>query len=337
MTLDGTLSVDPNDGPVALTYSWEQQGGPSVTSLVNELAAEPSFIVPAATGATLTFNLTVFDGLDSDWDLVNVNIRLVAAPDDGDVMEGDLVPLVAQAADLPGRTVTWSDESDVPVAFDNGNVHVLSTVFQAPEVDEDTPVTLRITTSNGNGTISGFDEVTFTVHDNEAPIADAGLDLPAVGGGPAGLDGSASDDNETDPLDYLWTAPSSPTGIIIVDPTVAQPTVILPAVTTAKVATFRLTVTDPTGAIGQDTVDVLILPAGPLHANAGPDQTVLQGTTVLLSGGASTGPIATNGYAWSAIGTAPMPTPSRFGHQDLDAWRECSQLFRRALRSGNVP
>jgi hypothetical protein len=74
VTLDGTGSSDP-DGE-SLNYNWEQTGGPSV-SLANATTAQPSFTAPSvgASDVTLTFALTVDDGIASATDTVQVTVE----------------------------------------------------------------------------------------------------------------------------------------------------------------------------------------------------------------------------------------------------------------------
>jgi subtilisin family serine protease len=58
VTLNGSLSTDPDDG--IASYQWAQTSGNPVT-LSNPAAANPTFVAPNATGAVLTFLLTVAD------------------------------------------------------------------------------------------------------------------------------------------------------------------------------------------------------------------------------------------------------------------------------------
>lgn len=306
VTLDGTMSVDDNDGPEPLTYAWEQEGGPQVLDLEGALTAEPAFIVPNAIGQTLVFNLTVSDGLDSDWDRVLVDVRLVTAPADAVVLEGDLVDLVGAAA--PGLAVKWTTVSGAPAAFASGGQFLASTAFQAPEVDDDTLVTLRITGTQGQ--TSAHDDVTFLVRDNEAPIANAGADAEVVAGQVASLNGLLSSDPDSadaGQLTFAWSKISGPG--TLTDPAIAAPGLVIPvsAVAQVTVAKFLLEVTDPAGVSGFDTVEIVVQPAGLLAGRAGPDQNVLEGSLVTLRGDASTGNIVS--YAWTKVQPLDAPIP----------------------------
>jgi subtilisin family serine protease len=58
VTLDGSLSTDPDDG--VASYLWTQTSGTPVP-LSNPAAMKPTFVAPSASGAVLTFLLTVAD------------------------------------------------------------------------------------------------------------------------------------------------------------------------------------------------------------------------------------------------------------------------------------
>jgi chitinase len=58
VALNGSLSTDPDDG--IASYQWTQTSGTPVT-LSNPAAANPTFAAPSASGAVLTFLLTVAD------------------------------------------------------------------------------------------------------------------------------------------------------------------------------------------------------------------------------------------------------------------------------------
>jgi hypothetical protein len=71
VTLDGRGSYDPDNAPQALSYSWSQIGGASVT-LTGATTSQPSF-TPTAKGSN-TFRLTVSDGAATSSDDVAVTV-----------------------------------------------------------------------------------------------------------------------------------------------------------------------------------------------------------------------------------------------------------------------
>lgn len=299
VTLDGRLSVDGNDGPVALTYSWRQVGDPTALDLAGTLTARPTFTVPDTLDATLTFELTVFDGLDNDTDEVNVHVGLVQVGPGQEVLEGTMVDLDAIAD--PDAAIQWSVVSGVPVGFVDDDV--ANTTFQAPEVDDDTVLVLRLTATHG--LLSQQGDVVFTVLDNEAPIALAGPEgLVLVAGTDEVLNADGSHDPDGNPITYQWTKATGPADLVLTGAGTATPTVSVPGATGIQFATLLLTVTDSHGVTGMDTLTIGIHPAGALLANAGPDQDVPEGRVVRLSGDLSTGLIES--YQWNPV-TAGAP------------------------------
>jgi len=74
VTLSGSTSID-GDGD-ALTYSWVQTGGPTVT-LSNANVANPTFVAPLGglAAQTLTFDLVVNDGLTTATDSLTITVH----------------------------------------------------------------------------------------------------------------------------------------------------------------------------------------------------------------------------------------------------------------------
>ncbi|MBK8257751.1 MAG: M36 family metallopeptidase [Polyangiaceae bacterium] len=73
VALDASQSTDPEND--ALTFGWMQIAGPSIV-LANAASLAPSFTAPeVAADTTLTFELTVSDGVNSDTDSVSVLVK----------------------------------------------------------------------------------------------------------------------------------------------------------------------------------------------------------------------------------------------------------------------
>ncbi len=136
---------------------------------------------------------------------------------------------------------------------------------------------------------------------NPAPVADAGPNQYHGRGVRATLNGSNSTDAGGPGIaSYLWTQTGG-TSVRLSNPSAAQPTFTVPGRSGAL--TFQLTVKDVNGLQSTDTCIVnVVTNAMPPVANAGPDQTVNEGTTVTLNGLNSTDPNrAALSYLWQQI------------------------------------
>jgi VCBS repeat-containing protein len=118
VTLDGTGSFDPDNGPAPLTYSWRQTGGPSIT-LTGANTANPTF-QPLAAGV-YTFELVVNDGQASSVaDSVTIQVPPLGDLDlDGDVDTDDLNILMA------GRNTPATDVNDLRDLDGDGMITLL--------------------------------------------------------------------------------------------------------------------------------------------------------------------------------------------------------------------
>lgn len=92
---------------------------------------------------------------------------------------------------------------------------------------------------------------------NRPPAADAGPDQNGDEGTAVTLSGASSSDPDGDPLSYSWQQTSGPAAAVVnADQVVA--TVTLPQVSETATLVFRLTVTDPAGASGNDEIAVTV-------------------------------------------------------------------------------
>lgn len=126
----------------------------------------------------------------------------------------------------------------------------------------------------------------------------AGADQTVQQGQTVTLDGTQSTGTVKS---YSWTQTSG-TSVALSDASAAEPTFVAPA-QEADLA-FQLTVTGP-GGPSTDTVAIHVAAVNPPVADAGPDQTVPQATTVKLDGSASAN--ATS-FAWQQTGGTPTVT-----------------------------
>jgi hypothetical protein len=303
VTLDGSASTDP-DGTIT-AYEWTQTSGTSVT-LAGATTDMATFTAPMVVAAeTLVFRLTVTDndgatGTDS----VSVTVNPVAAPNQPPVAdagtdqvanEGSTVTLDGSASSDPDGNVVayqWTQTSGPVVALSGGDTDMAS--FTAPAGGAADPLVFRLTVTD-NGGATGTDSVTVIV--NRFPVADAGPDLAVNEASLVTLDGSASTDPDGSISVYQWIQTGGP-AVVLAGADTDTATFTAPVGGVAEPLVFELTVTDNNGATATDSVSVTVnqLPI----ADAGPDQSVIELTDVMLDGGASSDPDGSvAAYAWT--------------------------------------
>ncbi len=306
--LDGTASRSFSNLP--LTYAWSQSAGPTVT-LTGGDTATPRFAAPTRqVETTLTFLLTIGDGVSTATDSVDITVRpgaaAVVTANAG--LDQTVDPTSEVVLDGSGSTTTgadpltyaWTQTAGTPAVTLTGADGPVAR-FTAPAPDVNATLTFDLSVSDGVNT--AVDTVVITVR-GAALSADAGPDQTADAGTLVILDGSQSRSAAGLPLTFAWAQTDGPSATITnADGAVAR--FEAPAVDADTVLTFELTVGDGT-RMATDSVEITVRAAG-LTADAGADQTVNAKDKVALDGSRSQGNNLT--YAWAQT-AGPMVTLS---------------------------
>jgi hypothetical protein len=123
---------------------------------------------------------------------------------------------------------------------------------------------------------------------NQPPNANAGPDQTVSEGAMVSLNGSNSTDPDDGIVSYQWVQTNGP-AVTLSDPTLEKQVFTAPDVGPAGAALiFELTVVDQGGNESQDVCAVNVTWQNePPQANAGPDQTVDEGSVITLDGSSS--------------------------------------------------
>ena len=216
-----------------------------------------------------------------------------------------------------GVTYAWTQ-------VEGQNVSLSSPTAQRPTFTSpvlsggDGELIFHLTVTDGTGK-KDTDSVTVNVNwDNAAPTANAGPDQTVNYGDLVNLDGTGSTDPENSITSYQWTLFQGNLMPTLLNSSTVTPSFTAPS--TSGFVVFQLTVTDNGGLTDTDTVKITIQDGGvvdtndPPIADAGSDQTVTAGQTVILDSSGSTdadGSIASR--AWTQTGGTPaitLPNPA---------------------------
>ncbi len=302
VALNGSASSDPDNN--ILTYLWSAPEGISLSSAT---VAKPTFTAPEVmANQTYTFSLIVNDGTaNSTGDQVFIAVKQVNkapmanAGSDQSVEKNTLYTLDGTSSiDPDGDVLTYLWTAPIGIALSSNSV--ARPTFTTPAITTVTNFTFTLTVSDGKLS-SLSDQVVITLkQSNQAPEAKAGIDQSIDEGSLVALDGSASSDPDGDPLVYTWVAPS---GITLNSTSAAKPTFTAPEVMTNQTYTFSLIVNDGTVSSIADQVVITVRQVNKAPvANAGTDNTAIEGSIVTLNGSSSYDLDNNNtiSYLWSA-------------------------------------
>ena len=215
---------------------------------------------------------------------------------------------VAPSEAPAGYRISWAKASESYLTWTDltGNAFPTDTsqTITGLEGGEKYKVKVRATYAGTSGDWSGEITITAAGSANSPPSVDAGEPVAVSEGAQVTLNATASDQDD-DSLTYSWGHDSS-LEITLTDADSLAPSFTAPQVHGDATITFTLTAYDGTEN-GTDTVQVTVLdePANsPPSVDAGDDQTVGEGDTVILSGSATDPDGDPMTYTWSQTGPA---------------------------------
>ena len=231
----------------------------------------------------------------------NVPPAAYAGPDQ-DVNAGASVTLDGSgSSDSDGTIVgySWTQTGETTVTL--AKASTANPTFTAPNVSGTLTFELTVTDDRG---ATATDFVYINVFQaNKPPVADAGPDQTVDEGVTVTLNGSNSSDPDDGIKSYRWVQTKGP-AVDLPDPALDKPTFVSPDVGPDGAALiFELTVTDKSDRTSTDTciVNVSWINETPT-ADAGPDQSVNEGTTVKLNGINSSDPDdGLQSYEWKQV------------------------------------
>lgn len=150
------VTANANDDKGAVTFSWKQVSGPTLT-LTGNNSATVSVVAPAVNAdSTAVLEVTVTDSANQSTSAnVTVTIANNVAPmvsvNSPSVMEKSTAILTANATDQDGTVASyaWAQTSGEPVSFNNTSGSTLS--FAAPSVTQSTTLGFQVTVTDDNG------------------------------------------------------------------------------------------------------------------------------------------------------------------------------------------
>ncbi len=332
VTLSASGSTD--DGSIA-AYLWQQTAGINSVTLSDTSSVSPSFTAPLvdASNDTLIFQVTVTDDLGvQSTASVNVTVNDVDTPPTAVISDtsGALISTLNNnitvtlygnfSSDPEGPIMgySWSQIAGSPIV-NPGVSNASSFTFTTPD-DNTNSIDIQLTVTGDEGIVQSSVTTSFTLQ-NQAPVANTGVDQLVNETDAVTLDATASTDADGLIVDYAWLqlSGSSATLINANTDTASFNAPNVPINTTNELI-FQLTVTDNYGLTDVSTSsifvqDALITNVIPI-ADAGTDQVVNEGSTVNISATASTDDGTIVAYLWEQ--TAGTNTITLFDNTAID-------------------
>jgi peptidoglycan/xylan/chitin deacetylase (PgdA/CDA1 family)/PKD repeat protein len=298
VTLDGSASSDPcGQVPLGFVWSFKSKPAGSHATLSDDVAnVTPSFTLDVRGSYEVQLEVVNQIGVFSQPTTVTITTDpLINAPPVANagpaqtVHPGATVTLDgSNSSDSEGDAFTWAWSFASKPDGSNATLSDPNIVNPTFMVDKTGSYVVQLIVTDSLGAASTPTNVTISTS-NSAPVANAGSPISVHPGTAVTLDGSKSSDPDFDPITYAWGFTSIPAGstAVLNDSTLAKP-----GFTPDQIGTYavQLIVTDSFGAASTPaTVTINAINSAPV-ANAGPAQTVHQGTTVTLNGSQSFDP-----------------------------------------------
>jgi hypothetical protein len=308
VTLAGTATG--NGGASIVSVSWTQDSGPTTANINSP--SSPSTTVNSLITGTYTFTLIATDnnGLSNSATVTiivnpaNIPPTVNAGSTQTLTLPLDSATLTGMATGNGGATISstlWSQTSGPNVAVITDPTNVSTSISGLAQGT----YTFQLAATDNNG-LSASATVTIVVGAlvNQPPIANAGFDqtitLPVNS---ISLDGTRSFDPDGSIVAFNWNKTAGPGAITITNANTSTPSIYG---LQAGQYIFELTVTDNSGATGNDQVTITVNPDTttaapvPIVANAGNDTTItMPADTAILNALRSTGNISD--YQWLQV------------------------------------
>ena len=280
-------------------YSYELDVGNWTSCTISGLEPDTTYYFAAKAYSTSLLESDFSDEVRYTTPQDNLPPVADAGPDQT-VQEGATVTLNgANSSDPDGAADTlsflWTQTGGPDVTL--SDPASATTTFAAPDVGPQGAVLTFELTVTDSGSHQSTDACLINITgENLPPVADAGPDQTVKEGATVTLNGTNSSDpgGGADTLSFLWTQTGGP-DVTLSDPASAATTFTAPDVgAQGAVLAFELTVTD-SGSLRSTDACLVNITGGnlPPVADAGPDQTVNEGTTVTLNGATSSDPDGT--------------------------------------------